>query len=247
MTMSAVLSPTDDYSDDRQVAQLRIPPHSIEAESSVLGGLLLDNGAWDRVGDLLTDDDFYRYEHKLVYGAIGALVNASKPADVITVFEHLQSQGKADEIGGLALSEFAGPVRAQRRQYPPLRRDRARTFDPAQAGQRQRRDRHQRLQSQGPAGGRHRRRGRAQDLQDRRAGLAHEAGFPGHGHAGRGPAGPRAGDGRQPERRDRCADRLLRPGPHDGGFPGRRPDRAGGASVHGQDGVCHQHRRTRGA
>ena len=47
--MSAVLSAVDDYSHDRQVAQLRIPPHSIEAESSVLGGLLLDNGAWDRV------------------------------------------------------------------------------------------------------------------------------------------------------------------------------------------------------
>ena len=86
MTMSAVLSAADDYSDDRQIAQLRVPPHSNEAESSVLGGLLLDNGAWDRVSDLLTDEDFYRYEHKLVYGAIGALINASKPADVITVF-----------------------------------------------------------------------------------------------------------------------------------------------------------------
>ena len=62
----------DDLPMDRQVSQLRIPPHSIEAESSVLGGLLLDNGAWDRVGDLLRPDDFYRYEHKLVYGAIGA-------------------------------------------------------------------------------------------------------------------------------------------------------------------------------
>ena len=100
--MSAVLSPVDDYSDDRQVAQLRIPPHSLEAESSVLGGLLLDNGAWDRVADLLTDADFYRYEHRMVYAAVGVLVNATKPADVITVYEHLQSQGKADEIGGLA-------------------------------------------------------------------------------------------------------------------------------------------------
>ncbi|MGQ2981267.1 MAG: replicative DNA helicase, partial [Polaromonas sp.] len=51
--MSAVLSTAPDprYSADRQIAQLRIPPHSIEGESSVLGGLLLDNGAWDRVGD----------------------------------------------------------------------------------------------------------------------------------------------------------------------------------------------------
>ena len=101
--MSAVLSSLNDpgYSPDRQIAQLRVPPHSIEGESSVLGGLLLDNSAWDRVGDLLVDEDFYRYEHKLVYAAVGALMNASKPADVITVFEHLQSQGKADDVGGL--------------------------------------------------------------------------------------------------------------------------------------------------
>jgi len=89
--MSAVLSAVDDEAPrDRQVAQLRIPPHSIEAESSVLGGLLLDNQAWDRVGDLLTDGDFYRYEHKLIYAAVGGLINASRPADVITVFEVLQ-------------------------------------------------------------------------------------------------------------------------------------------------------------
>src|SRR5258706_3427974 len=85
---------------DDEVARLRIPPHSIEAEQSVLGGLLLDNSAWDRAGDLLTDSDFYRYEHRHIYGAIGTLVAASKPADVITVFEQLQSLGKADECGG---------------------------------------------------------------------------------------------------------------------------------------------------
>ena len=52
---------------DDEVARLRVPPHSIEAEQSVLGGLLLDNSAWDRAGDLLTDSDFYRYEHRLIY------------------------------------------------------------------------------------------------------------------------------------------------------------------------------------
>jgi replicative DNA helicase len=97
--MSAVFAPSlnpfpFDLSGDSQVAKLRVPPHSIEAESSVLGGLLLDNGAWDRVGDLLVDNDFYRHEHKLIYAAIGALINASKPADVITVNEQLQNQGK---------------------------------------------------------------------------------------------------------------------------------------------------------
>jgi replicative DNA helicase len=101
--MSAVLSDSDSqHIFDPQVANLRIPPHSLEAEASVLGGLLLDNTAWDRVGDLLNENDFYRYEHRQVYAAIYSLVSTSRPADVITVYEHLQSQGKADEVGGLA-------------------------------------------------------------------------------------------------------------------------------------------------
>ena len=127
--MSAVLSSLEeDYSPDREVAQLRIPPHSLEAESSVLGGLLLDNSAWDRVGDLLTDSDFYRYEHRLVYSAVGALINGSRPADVITVFEHLQSLGKADEVGGLAylnsLAQYV-PSASNIRRYGEIVRERA--------------------------------------------------------------------------------------------------------------------------
>ncbi len=113
---------------DAQVAQLRIPPHSIEAESSVLGGLLLDNGAWDRVGDLLKDGDFYRYEHRLVFAAIGVLINGSKPADVITVFEQLLGQGKAEEIGGLAylnsLAQYV-PSAGNIRRYAEIVRDRS--------------------------------------------------------------------------------------------------------------------------
>jgi replicative DNA helicase len=126
--MSAVLSAVDDYGSDHQIAQLRIPPHSIEGESSVLGGLLLDNEAWDRVGDILQDSDFYRYEHKLIYAAIGALVNGSKPADVITVYEHLQNQGKAEEIGGLtylnSLAQYV-PSASNIRRYAEIVRDRA--------------------------------------------------------------------------------------------------------------------------
>src|ERR1035437_5704570 len=86
---------------DIDASQLRVPPNSVEAESSVLGGLLLDNSAWDRVGDLLCEDDFYRFEHRLVFGALSALVNNSKPADVITVFEHLKSTGNHTNAGGM--------------------------------------------------------------------------------------------------------------------------------------------------
>ncbi len=131
---SSDLSPFDPGFDpgaagvDRQIAQLRVPPHSIEAESSVLGGLLLDNGAWDRVADLVNDSDFYRYEHRLVFSAVAALVNASKPADVVTVFEHLQNQGKADEAGGLAylnsLAQYV-PSAANIRRYAEIVRERA--------------------------------------------------------------------------------------------------------------------------
>jgi replicative DNA helicase len=127
--MSAVLSAVgDDFGQDRQVAQLRVPPHSIEAESSVLGGLLLDNGAWDRIADLLTERDFYRFEHRMVFGAIGALINGSKPADVITVFEQLQSQSKAEGIGGLSylnsLAQYV-PSAGNIRRYAEIVRERA--------------------------------------------------------------------------------------------------------------------------
>ncbi len=127
--MSAVLSAVpEEFPPDRQIAQLRIPPHSIEAESSVLGGILLDNGAWDRVGDLLADGDFYRFEHRLIFGAISSLVNASKPADVITVFEHLQNQGKGEEVGGLsylnALAQYV-PSAGNIRRYAEIVRERS--------------------------------------------------------------------------------------------------------------------------
>ena len=90
---------------------MRTPPHSNEAEQSVLGGLLLDNSAWASCGGLLTSGDFFCYEHGLIYAAVGALISATKPADVITVFEQLQTVGKADECGGLIyLNELAQSV-----------------------------------------------------------------------------------------------------------------------------------------
>jgi replicative DNA helicase len=113
---------------DEEIARLRVPPHSVEAEQSVLGGLLLDNLAWDRAADLLTDGDFYRFEHRLIFAAIGTLVSASRPADVITVFEQLQSLGRADDSGGLAyLNALAQsvPSAANMRRYAEIVRERA--------------------------------------------------------------------------------------------------------------------------
>lgn len=90
---------------------LRVPPHSTEAEQSVLGGLLLDNSAWDRVGDLLSAEDFYRSEHRAIYTAIASLVTANKEADVITVHERLKRLGGVDDLGGMGyLNSLAASV-----------------------------------------------------------------------------------------------------------------------------------------
>lgn len=87
---------------NNEIAHLRVPPHSTEAEQSVLGGLLIDNRAFDRIAGLVSERDFYRFEHREIFGAIAALIVANMPADVITTFEHLQSRGKAEGCGGLA-------------------------------------------------------------------------------------------------------------------------------------------------
>lgn len=123
-----VLTPVDDDTDTRQIAHLRVPPNSPEAEESVLGSLLVDNGAFDRVGDLLTDADFYRYEHRLIYAAIAQLLMANRPADTVTVFEHLQAIGKHEEAGGLArIMSLAQkvPSSSTARRYAEIVREKA--------------------------------------------------------------------------------------------------------------------------
>lgn len=87
---------------DASAADLRTPPHSVEAEQSVLGGLLLDPLAWDHVADVLRSDDFYRPDHRIIFEAIGAVAGAGRPADAVTVGEHLARAGKLDDVGGLA-------------------------------------------------------------------------------------------------------------------------------------------------
>ena len=112
---------------DPQVDSLRIPPHSIEAEQSVLGGLLLDNSAWDKIADFVNPEDFYRYDHRLIFQHIARLISGSRPADVITVFESLSSANKADEIGGISyLNALAQntPSAANIRRYAEIVRDR---------------------------------------------------------------------------------------------------------------------------
>jgi replicative DNA helicase len=81
---------------------IKVPPQSVEAEQSVLGGLLLDNQSWDRIADIITADDFYRREHRLTFNAIAALCEENSPADVVTVSEWLERSGELEHAGGLA-------------------------------------------------------------------------------------------------------------------------------------------------
>ena len=88
--------------DDSQVSALKLPPHSLEAEQSVLGGLLLDNEAADRIGDVVAGEDFYNDAHRVIYDHILRLVGGGSPADVVTLSEALVSTQKLDYVGGMA-------------------------------------------------------------------------------------------------------------------------------------------------
>ena len=97
-----------DKQTDPQVLSLRTPPHSIDAEQSVLGGLLLDNRAWESVSEVLEDSDFYSHKHRNIYRAIKSLVDQEQPVDVVTVSEELEELGTLEEVGGIAyLGELA--------------------------------------------------------------------------------------------------------------------------------------------
>lgn len=90
------------YPGTQTAESLRLPPHSVEAEQSILGGLMLDNSGWDRIADLLHGGDFYRRDHQLIFEAIGTLSEKSIPSDAVTVSEHLEKCGQLDDAGGLA-------------------------------------------------------------------------------------------------------------------------------------------------
>lgn len=88
-------------SSDSQTSQLRVPPHSIEAEQAVIGGLLLDNRAWEQIADKLVDDDFYRNDHRLLFSAIRELESRNEPFDAVTLSQCLDNLGNLEQAGGL--------------------------------------------------------------------------------------------------------------------------------------------------
>ncbi|HUO82405.1 MAG TPA: replicative DNA helicase [Gammaproteobacteria bacterium] len=108
--------------------RLRVPPHSVEAEQSLLGGLMLDNSAWDRVADVVSEDDFYRRDHRLIFRAISELVERNQPGDAVTISETLDSRGQLADAGGLSyLGTLARetPSAANIRAYAEIVRERS--------------------------------------------------------------------------------------------------------------------------
>src|SRR5271168_2890352 len=107
---------------------LRLPPHSIEAEQSLLGGLMLDSAAWDQVADRVLGEDFYRHDHRLIFEAVAGLIERSQPCDAVTLSGHLESQGVLDQVGGLSyLGSLARdtPTTANIRAYADIVRERS--------------------------------------------------------------------------------------------------------------------------
>lgn len=102
--MTAHLTDTTppDHSADSSVANLKLPPQSLEAEQSVLGALMLSDEAWDQAAEVVTAEDFYRKDHRLIFKAIKLLVDESKPRDALTVAETLNRMGELEEAGGSA-------------------------------------------------------------------------------------------------------------------------------------------------
>jgi len=113
---------------DESYASLKVPPHSVESEQSVIGGLLIENAALDRVADIIHASDFYRHDHRLIYQHINQLIIGGKPADIITVAESLENSAELSGVGGIAyLGALAQntPSSANIRRYAEIVHERA--------------------------------------------------------------------------------------------------------------------------
>ena len=113
---------------DSAERRLKVPPNSVEAEQSLIGGLMLDNEAWDKVADVIVATDFYRKDHRLIFAAVAALVEDSQPCDVVTVSEYLDNRNELEASGGLEyLATLANetPGAANARAYARILRERS--------------------------------------------------------------------------------------------------------------------------
>ncbi|MEO2182807.1 MAG: DnaB-like helicase C-terminal domain-containing protein, partial [bacterium] len=110
------------------LSPLKVPPHSIEAERSVLGGLMLDDNAWDNISGSLAAEDFYRSDHRIIYRVMADLVEKNHPLDIITISEALEGIGELENVGGLAyISDLASstPTASNIHAYAQIVRERS--------------------------------------------------------------------------------------------------------------------------
>ncbi|NNF41373.1 MAG: replicative DNA helicase [Woeseiaceae bacterium] len=118
----------DEYAGPGAEQRLKVPPNSIEAEQALIGGLMLNAQAWDKIADVVVGDDFYRKDHRLIFAAIAELVEAGSPCDVVTVSEYLDGRSELEQAGGLEYlatlaNETTGAANA--RAYAKILRERA--------------------------------------------------------------------------------------------------------------------------
>ena len=114
--------------EDSEVSSIKLPPYSIEAERSVIGGLMLDPQAWEKVSEVVMADDFYRPEHRAIFSVIARLADDTEPADVVTISERLDKRGELEDVGGIAyLIEMveATPSAANIASYAEIVRERS--------------------------------------------------------------------------------------------------------------------------
>src|SRR6476646_9394330 len=219
---------------DPQLLALKVPPHSIEAEQSLLGALLLDNQAFDRVADRVTGEDFYRDDHRRIWRHIARLIEASKPADVVTVSESVEASEDKDKTGGPAyLGALAQntPSALNIRRYAELVRERAvqRRLAQVATGIAE--------EALNPGG---KEVGQLLDEAESKIFQIAESGARQGVRAHRPPVPPR-----EPVRCDGGPDGLHEDRPDDLGTAVGRPGHHRRASVHGEDRARAQHRRAR--
>lgn len=119
---------TEPYSSDSATEALKLPPYSLEAEQAVLGGLMIDNNTWDQVSDVVTEEDFYRKDHRLIFRAITSLAEDNEPYDVVTLSEWLDNNNELNNVGGLSyLGALAKntPTAANIKSYAKIVRERS--------------------------------------------------------------------------------------------------------------------------
>lgn len=128
MSDTTIIKKPKSINKDKQVDKLKITPHSIEAEQSVLGGLMLDNYSWDRVAELIKEDDFYRPSHRLIFSMMATLGRRNQPFDVLTIAESLKAVSELENAGGeIYLFELARntPTVANISAYAEIVRERS--------------------------------------------------------------------------------------------------------------------------